>query len=116
MRKKIIFSLFLILILIANISLASYSTVMMEVIEEPICTIELGENSKFEKRLIEKNLNNKEVTLQLQVTNGEDNIKPTGELMLVLDNSAYWHLCYSTIKLINNFLFVLLFYYKIISA
>ena len=87
MRKKIIFSLFLILILIANISLASYSTVMMEVIEEPICTIELGENSKFEKRLIEKNLNNKEVTLQLQVTNGEDNIKPTGELMLVLDNS-----------------------------
>ena len=42
MRKKIIFSLFLILILIANISLASYSTVMIEVIEEPICTIELG--------------------------------------------------------------------------
>lgn len=87
MKKTFIFSLFLVLILITNISLGSYSTVMMEVIEEPVCTIELGENSKFEKKLIEKNLNNKEVTIQLQVTNGEDNIKPTGELMLVLDNS-----------------------------
>ena len=56
MKKTFIFSLFLVLILITNISLASYSTVMMEVIEEPVCTIELGENSKFEKKLIEKNL------------------------------------------------------------
>ena len=59
----------------------------MSVVEEPICTIELGENSQFEKRLIEKNLNNKEVTLQLQVTNNETSLKPTGEIMLVLDNS-----------------------------
>ena len=88
MKKTFIFSLFLIIILVANISLASYSTVMMEVVEEPVCTIEFSENSKFEKRLIEKNLNNKEVTIQLQVTNEEENIKPTGELMLVLDNSA----------------------------
>ena len=87
MKKKIILGLFLILILIANISLASYSTVKMEVVEEPVCTIELGENSKFEKKLIEKDLTNKEVTLQLQVTNGEEALKPTGEIMLVLDNS-----------------------------
>ena len=87
MKKKIFIGLFLILILIANVSMASYSTVQMEVVEEPICTIELGDNSSFEKRLIEKNLNNKEVTIQLQVTNNEENLKPTGELMLVLDNS-----------------------------
>ena len=87
MKKKIILGLFLILILIANVSLASYSTVKMEVVEEPVCTIELGENSKFEKKLIEKDLTNKEVTLQLQVTNGEEALKPTGEIMLVLDNS-----------------------------
>ena len=87
MKKTIFFILFFILILIANISLASYSTVKMEVVEEPVCTIQLGENSSFEKKLIKKNLNNKEVTIQLQVTNNEENLKTTGELILVLDNS-----------------------------
>lgn len=90
MKKKIsliLFTFITLILLITNLSLASYSTVTMTVVEEPVCTIELGENSKFEKKLIEKNLNNKEVTLQLQVTNNETSIKPTGEIMLVLDNS-----------------------------
>ena len=87
MKKKIFTTLFLLVILLTNISLASYSTVTMTVVEEPVCTIQIGENSKFEKRLISKDLNNKEVTLQLQVTNEETSIKPTGEIMLVLDNS-----------------------------
>lgn len=87
MKKKVFLSLFLILIFITNISFASYSTVQMEVVEEPVCSIEFSENSGFEKRLISKDLNNKEVTLQLQVTNEETLLKPTGELVLVLDNS-----------------------------
>ncbi len=87
MKKSVLITLFLILILVANISLASYETVTMTVVEEPVCTIEIGENSSFEKRLIEKNLNNKEVTLQLQVTNEETSIQPSGEIMLVIDNS-----------------------------
>ena len=87
MRKKIFITLFLLVILFTNISFASYSTVTMTVVEEPVCTIEIGENSKFEKKLISKDLNNKEVTLQLQVTNEETSVKPTGEIMLVLDNS-----------------------------
>lgn len=88
MNKKIISLIILILIiLVTNISLASYSTVQMEVVEEPVCTIQFSDNSYFEKKLIEKNLNNKEITIQLQVTNNEASTKPTGELMLVLDNS-----------------------------
>ena len=87
MKKKIFSGIFLILIFIANMSFASYSTVQMEVVEEPVCTIQIGENSKFEKKLVNKDLANKEVTLQLQVTNEEENSKPAGELMLVLDNS-----------------------------
>ncbi len=87
MKKSVFITLFLILILVANISLASHQTVTMEVVEEPVCTIKIGENSKFEKKLISKDLNNKEVTLQLQVTNEEASTQPTGELMLVLDNS-----------------------------
>lgn len=87
MKKRFFITTFLLLILLANISFASYSTVTMEVVEEPVCTIEMGENSKFEKKLISKDLTNKEVTLQLQVTNGEISNKPTGEIMLVIDNS-----------------------------
>lgn len=87
MKTKIFIGLFLIIILIANVSFASYSTVTMSVVEEPICTIKLGENSKFEKKLVAKDLANKEVTLQLQVTNEEIADKPTGEIMIVLDNS-----------------------------
>ena len=87
MKKKIFLGLFLILILVANISMASYSTVQMEVVEDPVCTIQLGDNASFEKRLISQDLANKEVTLQLQVVNNEAAAKPTGELMLVLDNS-----------------------------
>lgn len=87
MKTKIFVIIFLLFILVANISCASYSTVTMTVVEEPVCSIEFGENSKFEKRLISKNLVNKEVTLQLKVTNEETSIKPTGEVVLVIDNS-----------------------------
>lgn len=87
MKKSVFITLFLILILVANISLASYDTVTMTVVEEPVCTIEIGDNSSFEKKLIEKDLTNKEITLQLQVTNEETSLQPTGEVMLVIDNS-----------------------------
>jgi len=88
MKKSISITIFLIIILVANISFASYNTVTMTVVDEPICTIELGENSSFEKKLVSKNLPNKEVTIELKVTNGEKSLKPTGEIILVLDNSA----------------------------
>ncbi len=88
MKRKIFMGLFLIFILISNLSFASYNSVTMSVVEEPVCTIELGENSKFEKKLIQKDLTNKEVTLQLQVSNEELSQKATGEIMLVVDTSV----------------------------
>ena len=96
MKKKIFITTLLLLIMFVNVSFASYSTVTMSVVEEPICTIQLSDNSKFEKKLISKNLQNKEVTLQLQVTNEEKSNKPTGEIMLVLDNSESMKLETST--------------------
>ena len=96
MKKKIFITTLLLLIMLVNVSFASYSTVTMSVVEEPICTIQLSDNSKFEKKLISKNLQNKEVTLQLQVTNEEKSKKPTGEIMLVLDNSESMKLQTST--------------------
>lgn len=87
MKNKILVTLFLILILLANVSFASYSTVTMNVVEEPVCTINFTQNSGFEKKLISKDLNNKDVTIQLQVTNNEKSNKPSGEIVLVIDNS-----------------------------
>lgn len=86
-KSKILFILFLLITLISTISSASYSNVTMSVVEEPVCTINFGNSSTFTKQLISKNLNNKEVTLQLQVKNNEVAAKPTGEVMVVIDNS-----------------------------
>lgn len=86
-KSKILFILFLLITLISTISSASYSNVTMSVVEEPVCTINFGNSSTFTKQLISKNLNSKEVTLQLQVKNNEVAAKPTGEVMVVIDNS-----------------------------
>ena len=87
MKKKISIVLFLLIILITNLSLASYSNSIMTVPEEPVCTISLTEKSTVERKLITKDLTTKELTMQLTVTNNEVSVKPTGELMVVLDNS-----------------------------
>lgn len=86
-KLKVLMLLFMMVVCFTTIVCASYSTVTMSVVEEPVCTINFGSNSFFEKRLFSKNLENKEVTLQLKVVNNEENLKPTGELMLVIDNS-----------------------------
>ena len=86
-KTKILFILFLLISLVSTISSAAYSDITMSVVEEPVCTINFGDSSTFTKKLISKDLNNKEVTLQLQVKNNEEASKPTGEVMLVIDNS-----------------------------
>lgn len=83
----ILIPIFLLITLFSTIVNATYETVTMSVVEEPICTINFGTTSYFEKKLYSKDLNNKEVTLQLKVVNNEENLKPTGELMVVIDNS-----------------------------
>lgn len=84
---KIVLTIFLLITFIATISSAAYKDVTMSIVEEPVCTINFGTASSLEKKLISKDLNNKEVTLQLKVSNNEKSIKPTGEIMLVIDNS-----------------------------
>ena len=86
-RTKILLTLFLLITLIATISCASYNDVTMSVVEEPTATINFGTNSIVERSVISKDLAKKEITLQLKVTNNEKSLKPTGEIMLVIDNS-----------------------------
>ena len=86
-KTKILLTLFLLITLIATISSAAYKDVTMSVVAEPTATINFGTSSTVERSVISKDLQNKEITLQLKVTNNEANLKPTGELMLVIDNS-----------------------------
>lgn len=86
-KTKILLTLFLLITLIATISSAAYKDVTMSVVAEPTATINFGTKSTVERSVISKDLGNKEITLQLKVTNNETNLKPTGELMLVIDNS-----------------------------
>lgn len=86
-KTKILLTLFLLITLIATISSAAYKDVTMSVVAEPTATINFGTGSIVERSVISKDLQNKEITLQLKVTNNEANLKPTGELMLVIDNS-----------------------------
>lgn len=87
LQKTFILLLFIIMLLFSTTSNASYSNVTMSVVEEPICTIELRTNSYVERSVISKNLENKEITLQLKVVNNEKALQPSGEIMLVIDNS-----------------------------
>ena len=86
-KAKILFTLFLLITLVTTISSAAYADVTMSVVEEPTATINYGTNSIVERSIISKDLDNKEITLQLKVTNNEQVSKPTGEVMLVIDNS-----------------------------
>lgn len=85
MKKKLSLAIFLLIILIANSVFAVTTT--MEIVEDNVCTINLNESSTFEKRIIDKNLENHEITMQLKISNNSKKIIPSGELMLVIDNS-----------------------------
>ena len=91
-KSKILLTLFLLITLIATISSAAYNDVTMTVVEEPTATINFGTKSTVERSVISKDLKNKEITLQLKVTNNEESSKPTGEVMLVIDNSKSGYL------------------------
>lgn len=84
--KKVVLTIFLLMIVMTNNVFAA-TEVTMEIVENNICTINLNEFSYLEKKIINSNLANHEITLQLKVTNDSKIVVPTGELMLVIDNS-----------------------------
>ena len=90
MKKKIALTIFLLIIMMAtNVFAAAKSTdVTMEIVEDNICTIKLNDESTFEKKMIEYDLREHEVTLQLKISNNSKEIIPTGEMMLVIDSSS----------------------------
>lgn len=90
-KKKIFFAILAILILFSTTCLAATTSsekAKLEIVENNICTINIIDKANFEKKIISSDLEKKELTLQLKVTNTTEPIfnKPT-EIMLVIDNS-----------------------------
>lgn len=87
MKKiEIALTIFLLIIMIATSAFAT-TEVTMEVVEDNICKIDINKDTTFEKKIIDSDLKNHQVTLQLKITNNSEVVIPTGELMLVIDSS-----------------------------
>lgn len=93
MRNKstmLIIVTLLILIFSFSAVYAANEDVTLEKAEDNICEISLGKDGKLVKKLLSVDNDNKEVTLQIDVTNiksEEEKITPS-EIYLVIDNSA----------------------------
>lgn len=90
-KKKFIFMFATLLILISTSCFAATTSsekAKLEIVENNICTININDIATFEKKIISSDLQNKELTLQLKVTNIAEPIlnKPT-EIFFVIDNS-----------------------------
>lgn len=89
--KKISFMFIVLFVLLSTTCLAatvSSNDATLEIVENNICTINIQNIATFEKTIISSNLEKKELTLGLKVTNTTEPIfnKPS-EIFLVIDNS-----------------------------
>ena len=86
--KKIYIALiiFTIVVMLSSMVFAA-TTETFEVVDDQVCTIKINDYSEFEKKMTSYDLDKRQVTIQLKITNNSVETMPTGEVMLVLDNS-----------------------------
>ena len=85
--KKFLTMLLIVFLVLAMSGSVFAVTTTMEIVEDNICKINLNDTSYFEKKIVDSDLANHQVTLQLKVTNDSKLIVPSGELILVIDSS-----------------------------
>lgn len=84
--KKITLITVLLIIMMATTVFAT-TEVTMEIVEDNICKIDINDECTFEKRIVDSNIANHQVTLQLKIANNSKVVIPSGELILVIDSS-----------------------------
>ena len=90
---KKVFSIILLFVMIlcitTTVNAATYTNTKLEVVDETVCTINLGDMGIFEKKIVNFNADEKSVTLELNIKNikeVDEEYKPV-EIFLVVDNS-----------------------------
>ena len=79
-------AIFTLITMVSSIAFAA-TTETFEVVDDQVCTIKINDYCNFEKKMTSYDLNKRQVTIQLKITNDSIVNQPTGEVMLVLDNS-----------------------------
>lgn len=88
--KIALLSLILILIISTSVSAAFVSSqnASFEIVENNVCTIDITDKAIFEKKIIDYDLEKKELTIGLKVTNNAISpLNKPSEIVLVIDNS-----------------------------
>lgn len=90
LKKIVSVILLLLVVLCVNVSAATVSSAKatLEIVENNICTINITDKAIFEKKLIDYDLEKKELTIGLKVTNNAvAPLDKPSEIVLVIDNS-----------------------------
>ena len=89
--KKIIFAIIAILLVISTTCLAATTSsekAKLEIVENNICTIKINDFATFEKKIVDYNLEKKELTIGLSIKNTAEVVTNAPfEVVLVIDNS-----------------------------
>jgi len=89
--KRIIFAIIAILLIISTTCLAATTSsekAKLEIVENNICTIKINDFATFEKKIVDYNLEKKELTIGLNIKNTAEEIEnPPFEVVLLIDNS-----------------------------
>ncbi len=90
-RKKIILIIFTILLLISTTCLAATTSsekAKLEIVENNICTIKINDFATLERKIVDYNLEKKELTIGLSIKNTAEVVANAPfEVVLVIDNS-----------------------------
>lgn len=86
-KTYMVIAIFTIITLMSSMVFAA-TTSKFEVVDDQVCTIKINDYCSFEKKMTSYDLDKRQVTIQLKITNDAPTDKPTGEVMLLLDNSG----------------------------
>lgn len=91
MKKKIISAILLLIVLLSTSVFAATTSsqkATLEIVENNICTINITDTAVFEKKIVDYDLEKKELTIGLKITNNAvPPLDKPSEIVLVIDNS-----------------------------
>lgn len=89
--NKILTIILLLFLVVSTTCFAATTTskdLKLEIVENNVCTINIKDSAIFEKKIIDYNLDKKEITLQMQIKNiAEKPLTGPSEIILVMDTS-----------------------------